>query len=65
MKRLSTMPQTPHLPTFGDYRRMRVPEPFNTPTAKEQEILKKAAETAERTSSEPAVLVIEDAAHDD
>ena len=52
--------ETRHLPTFGDYRRMRMPEPFTKPTAKEQEILKKAAETAERTAPETAVPVIED-----
>ena len=60
MKRLSNTMETRHLPTFGDYRRMRMPEPFSTPTAKEQEILKKAAETAERTAPETAVPVIED-----
>lgn len=31
---------------------MRLPEPFRTPTAKEEETLKKAAEASERTSSE-------------
>ena len=60
MKRLPTTMETQHLPTFGDYRRMRMPEPFNTPTAKEQEILKKAREAVERVSSETISPAIED-----
>lgn len=60
MKRLSNTMETRQFPTFGDYRRMRMPEPFSTPTAKEQEILKKAVETAERTSPETVNPVIED-----
>ena len=54
MKRLASTTGQRYLPTFGDYRRMRMPEPFNNPTAKEREILEKAAEEASREASEIA-----------